>query len=282
MSLKNRRSLILALLGIAILCISLAFALLFPSRQISAKSPTDFNKTLNHNTIQNSDSMLEIPVYTIQRNGRRVMHTGYTVDFNPEWHIPNWVAYELTEEELQGDIPRAQNFQPDPQLSDCTPSTFDYSRSGYDRGHMAPAVNMKWDEQAMNESFYTSNICPQNHNLNSGVWQQLEERVNLWACSYGNIYIVCGPIMAKEYETIGRGKVAVPEAFFKVVLCRINGEWQAIGFYFRNEAGTRPLRSYARSIDEIERMTGIDFFHLLDDSIEDRIEAKYQLEAWGL
>ena len=222
MSLKNKRSLILALLGIAILCILLVIALLLPSRQISAKSTTDFNKTLNHNTIQNPDSMLEIPVYTLQRNGRRVMHTGYTVDFNPEWHIPNWVAYELTEEELQGDVPRAQNFQPDPQLSDCTPSTFDYSRSGYDRGHMAPAVNMKWDEQAMNESFYTSNICPQNHNLNSGVWQQLEERVNLWACSYGNTYIVCGPIMAKEYETIGRAKVAVPEAFFKVVLCRIN------------------------------------------------------------
>lgn len=282
MSFQNKRPLILALLGIAILCVSLAFVLLIPSRHASLESASGYDKKLNQNTVQNPDSMMEIPIYTIQRKGRRVMHTGYTVDFNPEWHIPNWVAYELTEEELEGGVPRAQNFQPDPQLSDCTPSTFDYSRSGYDRGHMAPAVNMKWDEQAMNESFYTSNICPQNHNLNSGVWQQLEESVNLWACSYGNIYIVCGPIMGKDYETIGRGKVAVPDAFFKVLLCRINDEWQAIGFYFKNEAGTCPLRTYARSIDEIEQITGIDFFHLLDDRIEDKIEAKYQLEAWGL
>jgi endonuclease G len=260
----------------------LAFVLLLPSQQASAEMPRDKYKQLNTNTIQNPDSMMEIPRYTLQRKGKQVMHTGYTVNFNPEWHIPNWVAYELTEEELVGDIPRAQNFEPDPQLSDCTPTTFDYSRSGYDRGHMAPAGNMKWDEQAMNESFYTSNICPQNHNLNSGVWQQLEERVNIWACTYGNIYVVCGPIVSKDHETIGRAKVAVPDAFFKVLLCYINGEWQAIGFYFRNEAGTRPLRSYVRNIDEIEKMTGIDFFHLLDDSIEDRIEARYELGAWGL
>lgn len=278
---QRNRTLIFALLGIAILCISLAFVLMLPSRQASTELPSP-SKRMNQSSIQNPDSMMEIPRYTIQRKGKQVMHTGYTVNFNPEWHIPNWVAYELTEEELEGDIPRAQNFEPDPQLSDCTPTTFDYSRSGYDRGHMAPAVNMKWDQQAMNESFYTSNICPQNHNLNSGVWQQLEERVNIWACSYGNIYVICGPIVGEDYETIGKAKVAVPDAFFKVLLCHINGEWQAIGFYFKNEAGTRPLRSYARSIDTIEKMTGIDFFHLLDDNIEDKIEARYELEAWGM
>lgn len=278
---KNNRTLIIILVSIAILCFSVTFVFLSPSTQTSSERTAN-TKRPTQATTHDPDSMMEIPRYTLQRKGRQILHTGYTVDFNPEWHIPNWVAYELTEEELQGDIPRAQNFEPDPQLSDCTPTTFDYSRSGYDRGHMAPAGNMKWDQQAMNESFYTSNICPQNHNLNSGVWQQLEEQVNLWACSYGNIYVVCGPIVKEGYETIGKNKVAVPDAFFKVLLCRINGQWQAIGFYFKNEAGTRPLRSYARSIDEIERLTGIDFFHLLDDSIEDQIEARYQLETWGL
>jgi endonuclease G len=278
---RNNRTLIIILVSIAILCFSVAFVFLSPSPQTSTEitaNPNEVTQTTTHNP----DSMMEIPRYTIQRKGRQIMHTGYSVDFNPEWHIPNWVAYELTEEELQGDIPRSQNFEPDPQLSDCTPTTFDYSHSGYDRGHMAPAGNMKWNQQAMNESFYTSNICPQNHNLNSGVWQQLEEKVNIWACTYGNIYVVCGPIVKEGYETIGKNKVAVPDAFFKVLLCRINGQWQAIGFYFKNEAGTRPLRNYARNIDEIERLTGIDFFHLLDDSIENQIEARYQLDAWGL
>ena len=103
---KQKRKFILALLGIAILCISLAFVLLLPSRQASAELPSQ-SKRMNQSTIQNPDSMMEIPRYTIQRKGKQVIHTGYTVNFNPEWHIPNWVAYELTEEELEGDIPRA-------------------------------------------------------------------------------------------------------------------------------------------------------------------------------
>lgn len=281
MTSRQKRSLIIIALCLVVGCISLAFAFNLNTKQVSTEAQCT-SQQHRHILVQDPDSMMEIPIYTLQREGRRVFHLGYTVDFNPQWHIPNWVAYELTEEELTGDVPRSQNFQPDPQLSDCTPNSYEYSHSGYDRGHMAPALNMKWDRQAMEESFYTSNICPQNHNLNSGIWQTLEERVNIWACSHGSIYVVCGPIVNEQHETIGQGKIAVPDAFFKVLLCRINGEWQALGFYFKNEAGTRPLRSYCRSVDELERMTGIDFFPLLEDSIEDKIEAKYDLDAWGM
>ncbi len=133
---------------------------------------------------------MEIPVYTEKRNGMRATHIGYTVDFNPDWHIPNWVAYELTSEELVGDQPRATDFTPDPAFGNDSPTTHDYTESGFDRGHMAPAGDMKWSEQAMNESFYTSNICPQNHNLNKGDWNDLEQKVRYWARKHGRIYVV--------------------------------------------------------------------------------------------
>ncbi|MCQ2272627.1 MAG: DNA/RNA non-specific endonuclease [Bacteroidales bacterium] len=225
---------------------------------------------------------LEIPRYTVERDGLRVAHTGYTVDFNADWHIPNWVAYELTADELQGEEERAKNFRPDPSLIDVCPDTKEYSHSGYDRGHMAPAADMKWSRKAMEESFYLSNVCPQLYNLNSGDWQELEIRVRRWASDFGSVYIVCGPIVNPGYQTIGSMKVAVPSAFYKVLLCQNKGQWQAIGFVFKHEAGHKKLVNYCKSIDEVEKMTGIDFFYLLDDKIENSIEASFSASDWKL
>lgn len=225
---------------------------------------------------------LEIPRYTVERDGLRVAHTGYTVDFNADWHIPNWVAYELTADELQGEEERAKNFRPDPSLIDVCPDTKEYSHSGYDRGHMAPAADMKWSRKAMEESFYLSNVCPQLYNLNSGDWQELEIRVRRWASDFGSVYIVCGPIVNPGYQTIGSMKVAVPSAFYKVLLCQNKGQWQAIGFVFKHEAGHKKLVNYCKSVDEVEKMTGIDFFYLLDDKIENSIEASFTASDWKL
>ncbi len=151
----------------------------------------------------------------------------------------------------------------------------DYTNSGYDRGHMAPAADMKWSEKAMEESFYMSNICPQDRKLNRDDWGSLEETCRGWARKYGTVYIACGPIYDKKSpKRIGRNKVAVPDRFFKVVLIYNRKKPQAMGFLFENKAHHRKLENYMVTVDEIEQITGLDFFSRLPDDIENKIEAE--------
>ena len=161
--------------------------------------------------------------------------------------------------------------------------TGDYANSGYDRGHMAPAADMKWSEQAMRESFYMTNMCPQLHSLNAGDWKDLEELARDWAQLYGNIYIACGPIVEADYPTIGKNHlIAVPSAFYKVFLRQTRQGWTSIGFIMPNQAGNRPLMTYMLSVDEVEAQTGIDFFYNLPDSLEAQIESTYSVSDWTL
>ena len=227
---------------------------------------------------------LEIPILLEKRPSQLIEHLAYTVDFNPKWNIPNWVAYSLIREETEGEEERANHFKPDPLVQGDPVVTKDYSNSGYDRGHMAPAADFKWSEQAMRESFYMTNMCPQNHNLNAGDWKELEELVRKLAAQYGCIYVCCGPVVNSRPKTIGTDrKIAVPAAFFKALLRqKDNGEWTSIGFLFSNKAGNRPLTDYALTIDELQTTTGIDFFPLLDDQIEQQVESIYHLEDFNL
>ena len=224
---------------------------------------------------------VEIPARLNDRTERVIVHKGYTVSYNADWKIPNWVAYELTDEEVAGEEPRASKFVPDPMVPKYeSATTDDYKNSGWDRGHMAPAADMKWHPQAMKESFYLSNICPQNHNLNAGVWKDLEEHVRDLASQKGHIYVVCGPIVYSDYRTIGENKVVIPNAFFKVLLQEENGQIHTIGFVYENVSGRRPMSTYAISVDEVETMTGIDFFPSLPDKIEERVEAEVDFTKW--
>lgn len=207
---------------------------------------------------------------------------GYTVSYNKERKVPNWVAWELTPEKLVERESRTNKFLPDPDLPDNEAvTTHDYKGAGMDRGHMCPAGDNRWHWKAMQESFYMTNICPQNHNLNRGDWKELEEDCRKWAKKEGKIYIVCGPVFYKQkHRTIGKEHlITVPEAFFKVVLS-MKGTPKAIGFIYKNASGNHPLDSYVNSVDEVERITGIDFFPALPDDIEKKVEAKYNLKLW--
>lgn len=225
---------------------------------------------------------VEIPRCTDGRTEQIISHIGYTVSYNEDYCIPNWVAYELTASEVEGLESRSDKFVPDPMVTGRTATTDDYRNSGWDRGHMAPAADMKWSRQAMVESFYLSNICPQNHNNNAGVWKKLEEATRSLAGRFSFVYVVSGPIVGKAHLKIGPNKVAVPKAFFKCLLVADGDRWQAIGFVTPNEAGKRPLAEYAHSIDEIEEMTGIDFFPALPDDIEALTEADFDPEIWEI
>lgn len=145
---------------------------------------------------------------------------------------------------------------------------------------MCPAGDNKWDAKAMSESFLFTNVCPQDRSLNSGLWNRVEMDCRKWAKEYGDIYIVCGPVfLNREHETIGSNEVFVPEAFFKVILC-LNGTPKAIGFVINNNAGSKKKNQYVNSVDDVERITGIDFFPALPDDIENKLESYANLNDW--
>lgn len=207
--------------------------------------------------------------------------TGYVASYNKATLLPNWVAWHLTAERTEGSAKRSGvDFAEDTEVPEPRATDWDYYNSGYDRGHMCPAADNKWSKKAMEESFLFTNMCPQNGNLNRGDWNEMEMACRKWAKKYGDLYIVCGPILYKgKHKTIGKNKVVVPEAFFKVVL-RTGDDPQAIGFIYKNTSGNRPKDSYVNTVDEVERITGIDFFPLLPDDVEKKVEAECDLGLW--
>lgn len=224
----------------------------------------------------------EIPLCTAGQQEQRIAHIGYQVSYNSDWHLPNWVAYQLTAEEVAGEEARSNKFLPDPLVDGDPVLTSDYTHSGFDRGHMAPAADMKWSPQAMRESFYMTNICPQNHSNNAGDWKDLEELVRDLATTYGNIYLACGPVVSDTSNTIGTiRRIVVPESFYKVLLRqKADGTWTSIGFVMPNAAGNRPLMTYMLPVDSVENMVGVDFFPLLPDSVENAVESDYTISDW--
>ena len=262
---KKKNSLIGWLIALVVGIISL----------ITGKSWTDWDSTqkvIQESNKQVDTSRMEIPL-TKGKQGQIIQRTGYTLSYDAKNKTPQWVAWELTKEETRGNEERTNEFQPDPDVMGAKVVTYDYSGSGYDRGHMAPAGDMKWSKKAMQESFYMSNICPQDHNLNTEDWNDLENKSREWASRYGKVYIVCGPIYnGTRNEYIGDHRVKVPDAFFKVILINHDRKQAALGFYFENKAGERPLSEYLVSVDKLEDMTGLDFFSALPDEIENRLE----------
>lgn len=228
---------------------------------------------------------LEIPAYLTDRPEEVVAHGGYTVSFNNKHKLPNWVAWVLTRERTQGTVKRNDQFQPDPDIrKGCTATDSDYRGSGYDRGHMCPAADNRFSRQAMLECFYLSNICPQTHSLNGGDWKELEEKCRRWAMQYDTLYIVCGPVLpdGERLPVIGDGQVSVPPAFYKVLLrMDDDGEARAIGFIYRQEDKDHPMSHYATTVDEVERLTGINFFSKLPKRLERRAEAAYDIKDWA-
>ena len=266
---------------IVILCI----ALLAPALEIPSLPSDAFRKREETPVSAHTENVrYEIPVSTKERAEILLEQYSYTVSYNPDLCIPNWVAWELNAEKLVERESRNSKFVSNPKLpEDMAVTTKEYTGSGWDRGHMCPAGDNKYHWRAMNESFYMTNICPQNHNLNRGDWKELEEACRRWA-EVEPVYIVCGPINYRtpKYGHIGKAfKIRVPDAFFKVVLTGMqSGKPRAIGFIYKNEAGNNKRGKYVNSVDEVERITNMDFFASLPDKIESKIESTYNLNDW--
>lgn len=224
---------------------------------------------------------MALPAALPDRPEQILRRAGYTVSYNRATLLPNWVAWHLTAAHTEGPYKRQGiAFSADDEVPEPRADTYDYQRSGYDRGHMCPSADNRWSQEAQRDCFLLTNICPQLHALNDGDWRILEEQCRSWARRWGDLYIVCGPVLTRQrHRRIGQHRVTVPEAFFKVIVC-LNGTPRGIGFIYRNERGRHPQAEYVNSIDEVERITGIDFFASLPDDVEDQVERTARLADW--
>ena len=228
------------------------------------------------------EKKLELPKPT--QSDIVIQHSAYTVSYNPQTLTANWVAYELTAEETDGPWSRkGLRFMPDPDYDGPQPDNDDYRNSGFARGHLAPAGDMKWDSLAMVESFYFTNCMPQDIPFNNGKWNQLEEKTRRWAKQYGRVYVVCGPAyLGDDTLRMGHNGVAVPDACFKALLVPQGESYSAIAFLMKNGGEDRPLAACACTVDELESLLSRDFFCDLPDRTEKTVEAVVHWEDWGI
>lgn len=206
----------------------------------------------------------------------------YMLSYNNQYEVANWVAYILDHKKLQNCVQRADNFRVDPMITAGSASPEDYRGSGFDRGHLVPAGDMKFEAEAMSDTFFMSNMTPQAPKYNQGMWAKLENLVRAWAYKYKKIYIVTGPILRGNMPAIGRiNKVAVPPAFFKVIVRQeANGAWKGIGILMDTALPYTTLDAYTVSIDTIEDLTATDFFNFLPDNVEPSVERDVRLSDW--
>lgn len=213
--------------------------------------------------------------------GEIVRYEGFSLCFDERRHTPRWVGWELLASEASGEESRSNRFWQDDDIYGC-PAPSDYTNSGYDRGHLCPAADQKWSKQAMRDCFSMANMAPQDHALNSGAWATLEKKERLWAERDSAIVIIAGPVYSgSNPKKIGDTGVHVPDAFFKVFLAPYLDKPRAIGFIYPNTSAPGNMQDYSMSVDGVEKITGLDFFSALPDSIENRVEAVYSFNDWN-
>ncbi len=212
-------------------------------------------------------------------SGEVVRHRYYTLSYLEKYEQAEWVFYRLTASQLRNKHHYTRPFfVRDPLVRTKSAAYYSYKNSGYDKGHLCPAGDRSFSRDAFNETFYTSNISPQSHDFNSGIWNRLEQRIRRWALRYGELYVVTGGVLEPDLKSIGKEKVAVPEYFYKIVFNPRRST--ALAFLIPNDPTDRSLRNFLTNVDSIEKVTGIDFFAQLPDSIQDKFESRSEYKKW--
>jgi len=213
--------------------------------------------------------------------GQVIHHEGYSLSYSEPHEQAEWVAYELKKNHLSNSNFKRPYFEIDKAVKTGAADWRNYKNSGYDRGHLCPAGDRKYSKYAHDETFLTSNISPQRNDFNSGVWNRLEQKVRYWASKYDGVFVVTGGILKGDMKTIGDEKVAVPNHFYKVLIDTNTGDTKMIAFLIPHEASYKPLYEFVVSVDSLEAITGIDFFHELEDTLENKLEASSDYKAWS-
>lgn len=206
-------------------------------------------------------------------------HKTYAFSYSEEHEQSEWVAYYIDNNDVTKANYDRPFFEQDPLVTTKSADWRNYKNSGYDRGHLCPAGDRKESYEDYTETFFTSNISPQEHEFNSGVWNRLEEKTRYWATKNDGLYVVTGGVLSDNLKTIGKEDVSVPNYFYKVLLSK-DGT-RMIGFLVPHENSDKPLYEFVVSVDQIEKMTGIDFYPKLDDTIETKLEGKSDYKGWS-
>lgn len=212
--------------------------------------------------------------------GQVIHHQGYSLSYSESHEQAEWVAYELKKSDLSKSNFKRPYFEVDQAVKTGAASWKNYKNSGYDKGHLCPAGDKTYSQQAYDETFLTSNISPQDPEFNAGIWNTLEQKVRYWARQYDGVYVVTGGVLKGNLETIGNERVAVPNQFYKIIYDPENEKM--IAFLMPNRDSNEPLRKFVVSVDSVEVLTGIDFFPQLDDALEDKLEAMTSYRGWNL
>lgn len=221
---------------------------------------------------------LEIPAYA--DTAAIIHHHGFTLEYAEKYEQARWVAYMLTKDHATSTFIRTNKFLADPAVKTGSATPRDYARSGYDKGHLCPAADMGWSAASMHDCFYMSNMSPQVPSFNRGVWKRLEKQVRHWAMEFDTIYIVTGGVLKEGLPTIGTDHVAVPQYFFKVILCENSKDTMGIGFILKNEGSKESVSHFAVTIDSVAKITEIHFFPSLPDKIARKAKESFNATKW--
>ncbi|RVT73108.1 DNA/RNA non-specific endonuclease [Flavobacterium sufflavum] len=231
---------------------------------------SDSNKT-------NKDLNFYLPTST---TSQIVKHRYYTLSYNEKAEQAEWVAYELKKDYIKRSDFKRPFFIEDPKVTTQSADWRNYKKSGYDKGHLCPAADMEFNINAYNDTFFTSNISPQNRDFNGGIWNRLEQKTRFWAVKYDGLFVVTGGVLKGNLESIGKEDVLVPKYFYKVLLSNSNGNYKMIAFLVPNEKSSKAIFEYVVSVDKLESITGIDFFPRLEDRLENSLEKNVNLNSW--
>ncbi|WNH08114.1 DNA/RNA non-specific endonuclease [Thalassobellus suaedae] len=228
--------------------------------------------------VKNNTNEYFLPTST---TGQIVHHEGYSLSYSESHEQAEWVAYELKKSHLSNANFKRPYFEIDKAVKTGAADWRNYKKSGYDRGHLCPAGDRRYSQFAHDETFLTSNISPQDHQFNAGIWNSLEQKTRYWASKYDGVFVVTGGVLKGNMKTIGDEHVSVPKQFYKVLIDNNTGKTKMIAFLLPHKDSNKPLYEFVVSVDTIEKLTGIDFFSELDDAIENELEASSRYKDWS-
>jgi endonuclease G len=210
-----------------------------------------------------------------------IKHDYFTLSYSEKNEQAEWVAYELKKSYVRNANFKRPYFIEDSKVKTGSADWRNYKKSGYDKGHLCPAGDMEFALNAYNDTFFTSNISPQIHDFNGGIWNRLEQKTRYWATKYDGVYVITGGVLNSSLKTIGKEEVSVPNYFYKILLDNSNGDYKMIAFLVPNIKSSKPIYDFVVSVDRIEKLTGINFFPKLNDKTENSLEKNSDYKAWS-
>ena len=238
--------------------------------------------------------ILEFGLPKLELNDTLIEHKAYCLVYSEENEQAKWVSHIISVDIVNGRFGRSNDFRIDPLIKTGSSEeadyfnkilqpdgTYDYDGFGYDRGHLAPSADFRWSQIALSESYFYSNMSPQRPQFNRDGWADLEDLMRAYVFEKKNsLFVVTGPVLTDSMKVLRRSvnDITIPEFYFKVAYDAKNKT--GIGFLLPNEAIKYPIEYYAKTIDEIEDITGIDFFASLPESLENVVESQKNIDWW--